>query len=138
MKVVSVLRTGLAGAALIAVLAVAGAIQPARAADTACPGGRVKFYRDPMGGPDTSPVPKKDSMNMAYIPVCEGEAAESPGTVKISLDRVQRLGVRSEVAQERDLARSVRAFANVQFDERKQYVVAPRYGGWIDKLFVNA
>src|SRR5262245_45092231 len=138
MKVVSILRPGLASAVAIAVLAVGGAVQPARAADTACPGGKVKFYRDPMGGPDTSPVPKKDSMNMAYIPVCEDEAAQSPGTVKLSLDRVQRLGVRSEEVRERDLARSVRAFANVQFDERKQYVVAPRYGGWIDKLFVNA
>jgi membrane fusion protein, copper/silver efflux system len=142
MKAVSILRPGLAGAVpiavLVAVFAMAGAVQSAHAADTACPGGKVKFYRDPMGGPDTSPVPKKDSMNMAYIPVCEGEAAEAPGTVKIGVDRVQRLGVRSEQVQERDLARNVRAFATVQFDERKQYVVAPRYGGWIDKLFVNA
>ncbi len=142
MKVVSMLRPGLAGAVpiavLVAVFATAGAVQSAHAADTACPGGKVKFYRDPMGGPDTSPVPKKDSMNMAYIPVCEGEAAEAPGTVKIGVDRVQRLGVRSQQVQERDLARNVRAFATVQFDERKQYVVAPRYGGWIDKLFVNA
>ena len=34
-------------------------------------GGKVKFYRNPMGAPDTSLVPKKDSMGMDYIPVCE-------------------------------------------------------------------
>jgi Cu(I)/Ag(I) efflux system membrane fusion protein len=138
MKVVSVLRRGLAGAILIAAFAVAGAAQPAHVANTACAGGKVKFYRDPMGGPDTSPMPKKDSMNMAYIPVCEDEASEAPGTVKLSLDKVQRLGVRGEEVRERDLSRVVRAFATVQFDERKQYIVAPRYGGWIEKLFVNA
>ena len=137
MKVVNVLRSGLAGAALIAVLVAAGAASPTLAADPSCPGGKVKFYRDPMGGPDTSPVPKKDSMNMAYIPVCEDEA-DGPGTVKISIDRVQRLGVRSEPVQQRDLSRSVRAFASVQFDERRQFVVAPNFSGWIEKLLVNA
>ncbi|MBI2735278.1 MAG: efflux RND transporter periplasmic adaptor subunit [Rhodospirillales bacterium] len=138
MKVVSIVRPGLAGAVLIAVFSVIGAAQQVSAADPACPGGKVKLYRDPMGGPDTSPVPKKDSMNMAYIPVCEDEAAETPGTVKLSLDKVQRLGVRTEEVREHDLSRLVRAFATVQFDERKQYVVAPKYAGWIEKLFVNA
>lgn len=30
--------------------------------------GRIKFYRNPMGLPDTSPTPKKDSMGMDYLP----------------------------------------------------------------------
>jgi membrane fusion protein, copper/silver efflux system len=140
MSLVSMLRPGLAGAALLAVLAIALGASTAHAADPACPGGKVKFYRNPMGAPDTSPVPKKDSMSMDYIPVCEDEAAapQEPSVVKISLDRVQRLGVRSEVVEERPLARTVRAFALVQFDERRQSVVAPKFGGWIEKLFVNA
>src|SRR5580765_6215562 len=33
---------------------------------------KIKYYRNPMGLPDTSPVPKKDSMGMAYIAVYEG------------------------------------------------------------------
>jgi membrane fusion protein, copper/silver efflux system len=124
-------------ALLIAVAAVLN--QPALAADPACPGGKVKFYRNPMGTPDTSPVPKKDSMNMDYIPVCEdSEEPQGGSVVKISLDRVQRLGVRSEAVEERALARTVRAFASVQFDERRQTVVAPKFGGWIERLFVNA
>jgi Cu(I)/Ag(I) efflux system membrane fusion protein len=137
----SMLRPGLAGAVLLAVLASAGpGGLSARAADPACPGGKVKFYRNPMGAPDTSPVPKKDSMNMDYIPVCDDEAAtpQEAGAVKINLDRVQRLGVRSEAVEERALALTVRAFASVQFDERRQSVVAPKFGGWIEKLFANA
>jgi Cu(I)/Ag(I) efflux system membrane fusion protein len=46
--------------------------------------------------------------------------------------------VRTAEVGERDLSRRVRAFASLQFDERKQYVVAPKYSGWIEKLFVNA
>jgi Cu(I)/Ag(I) efflux system membrane fusion protein len=127
---------GFAGATFLVV--VVSGVGTVAQADQTCPGGKVKYYRNPMGTPDTSPVPKKDSMNMDYIPVCEDEAGDSPGTVKISLDRVQRLGVRSAEVQERALTRIVRAFATLQFDERRQFVVAPRFGGWIEKLTVNA
>src|ERR1700757_2165471 len=118
-------------------LGVALMASPALAADP-CPGGKVKFYRNPMGAPDTSPVPKKDSMNMDYIPVCEEQAGGDAGGGRVRFEKVQRLGVRSEEVRERDLSRSVRAFASVQFDERKQWVVAPKFGGWIEKLLVNA
>jgi membrane fusion protein, copper/silver efflux system len=104
-----------------------------------CGGKPAKLYRNPMGTPDTSPVPKKDAMGMDYIPVCEDDGTSEAGNViKVSLDRVQRLGVRSEAVEERALARSVRAFASVQYDERRQAVVAPKFGGWIEKLYVNA
>ena len=129
---------GLAGAALLAILTVATLTGEAQAADPACPGGKVKYYRNPMGTADTSAMPKKDSMNMDYIPVCEDEAGDGPGTVKISLDRVQKLGVRSDAVAERPLSRLVRAFATLQFDERRQYIVAPKFSGWIEKLYVNA
>src|SRR5215211_5237226 len=139
MTVVARLRSGIAGAAALAILGIALAGVPSvQAADPACPGGKVKYYRNPMGTPDTSPVPKKDSMNMDYLPVCEDTAGEAPGTVKVSLDKVQRLGVRTGEVQQRSLSRTVRAFASLQFDERRQFVVAPKFSGWIEKLAVNA
>ncbi|MDI1283209.1 MAG: efflux RND transporter periplasmic adaptor subunit [Reyranella sp.] len=141
MKFVAKSWPGIAGAALLAVIAISGTgvgIGAGAHADQACAGGKVKYYRNPMGTPDTSPVPKKDSMNMDYIAVCEDETGDGPGTVKISLDKVQLLGVRSEEVQERALSRSIRAFATVQYDERRQYVVAPKFSGWIEKLAVNA
>lgn len=139
MTVVARLRSGIAGAAAFAILGIALVGAPrVEAADPACPGSKVKYYRNPMGTPDTSPVPKKDSMNMDYIPVCEDAAGEAPGTVKVSLDKVQRLGVRTEEVQQRTLSHTVRAFASLQFDERRQFVVAPKFSGWIEKLAVNA
>ena len=41
----------------------------AAAAPTADGERQILYYRNPMGLPDTSPVPKKDSMGMDYIPV---------------------------------------------------------------------
>ena len=56
---------------------------------------KILYYRNPMGAPDTSPVPKKDTMGMDYIPVYADEQ-DDPGTVKVSLDKIQRIGVRTE------------------------------------------
>src|SRR4029079_5523118 len=62
---------------------------------TATPERKVLYYRNPMGLPDTSPVPKKDTMGMDYIPVFADEQEET-GTVKVSLDKIQRIGVKTE------------------------------------------
>ena len=48
---------------------------------------KVRFYRNPMGLPDTSPVPKKDSMGMDYVPVYEGDEQDDGTTVKVSLTK---------------------------------------------------
>ncbi len=101
---------------------------------------KVLYYRNPMGLPDTSPVPKKDPMGMDYIAVYEGGAAEEKapaGTVKINLDRVQLLGVRTEAAAPRELRRTVNAVGTIQVNERLLHRVAPRFEGWIEKLHVN-
>lgn len=96
------------------------------------------YYRNPMGLPDTSPVPKKDAMGMDYIPVYPDDVdAAAQGFVKISPERVQMIGVQSEVASRRNLVRPIRAVGTVQFDERQTYVVSTRYEGWIEKLLVN-
>jgi Cu(I)/Ag(I) efflux system membrane fusion protein len=101
---------------------------------------KLLFYRNPMGLPDTSPVPKKDEMGMDYIPVYEGEEDGSPEAakqVKISPEKIQKLGVRTEAASLRDLARSIRVVGRVEADERLTYTVAPKFEGWIEKLHVN-
>jgi membrane fusion protein, copper/silver efflux system len=97
---------------------------------------RILMYRAPMSA-DTSPVPKKDQMGMDYVPVYEGDA-ESDGTVTVSPERVQMLGVRTEAAREQVLSRSIRAVGTLAADERRIAVVAPRFEGWIQELYVNA
>ena len=41
--------------------------------------GKILYYRNPMGLPDTSPTPKKDSMGMDYIAVYAGEESADDG-----------------------------------------------------------
>ena len=58
----------------------AGAAAAATAAGPVQPGARkILYYRNPMGLPDTSPVPKKDPMGMDYVPVYEGEEPQAAG-----------------------------------------------------------
>jgi len=111
---------------------------PTPANPQAAPGERkVRFYRNPMGLPDTSPVPKKDSMGMDYIPVYEGDEQNEGTTVKVSLDKIQRTGVRTEPAEMRVLVQPVRAVGTVAIDERRLTIVALRSDGYIEDLFVN-
>ena len=108
---------------------------PSRAAQG---GGRVLYYRNPMGLPDTSLVPKRDSMGMDYTPVYENDAADA-GVVSVSPGRLQMLGVRTAFAESRDiLMRTVRATGTVQLDERRLAVVTTKVDGWIEKLEVAA
>jgi Cu(I)/Ag(I) efflux system membrane fusion protein len=112
----------------------------APAASTAPAAPKLLYYRNPMGLPDTSPVPKKDSMGMDYIAVYEGEAetAADEGQVKISPDRIQKLGVRSEPVERREIDRVLRAVGKIEIDERRMHTVAPKFEGWIDRLQVNS
>ena len=78
---------------------------------------KILFYRNPMGLPDTSQTPKKDQMGMDYIPVYEGEEEASPearNQVRISAEKIQKLGVRTEAAAMRDLSRIVRAVGRIE------------------------
>jgi Cu(I)/Ag(I) efflux system membrane fusion protein len=71
---------------------------------------------------------------MDYIPVYENEAVDDDNVVKISLDKVQKLGVKTEAAATRPLTRSVRATATIQPDESRQTIVTSKFEGWIRKL----
>ena len=68
-------------------------------------------------------------MGMGYVPVYEGE--EEPGSgnqIRISTEKVQKLGVRTEEARVRELSRPLRAVGTLQIDERR----IPREDGLIE------
>jgi len=94
---------------------------------------KIKYYRNPMGLPDTSPVPKKDSMGMDYIPIFEGDDADD-GAVKLSPGKIQRTGVKSEPAARRVIRTMVRAPGTIQLDERRVSVISMRSESWVQKV----
>lgn len=112
---------------------------PTGAAPRANQGGKgnILYYRNPMGLPDVSYEPKKDSMGMDYIPVYENEAEDDGNIVKISLDKVQKLGVKTEAAAVRALTRAIRATGTIQPDESRQVIVTSRFDGWVRRLKVD-
>ncbi len=124
---------------------------PATAAAIARAEPKILYYRNPMGLPDTSPVPKKDPMGMDYVPVfagdensSDGKKTASPfdtsggsGQVILDIEKVQKLGVKSEAAMLRSLDSSVRAVGKVEINERRTYTIAPKFEGWVERLYVN-
>ncbi len=94
---------------------------------------RVLYYRNPMGLPDTSATPKKDSMGMDYIPVYAGED-EGGNVVTVSPGKVQRTGVRTETVERRVVAQPVRVPGTVALDERRVTVIATRSDAYVDHV----
>ena len=100
---------------------------------------KILYYRAPMNPTLTSPTPKKDEMGMNYVPVYEDEAApstEAPGTVRISPERIQEIGVRSEKVARRKLASVIRTVGRVEPVENRVYVINSKVSGWVEKLYV--
>jgi len=94
---------------------------------------KILYYRNPMGLPDTSPMPKKDSMGMDYIPVYEGDDTDD-GMVKLSSGKIQRTGVKSEPVERRAIRVSVKAPGTIQLDERRVSVIAMRAESFVQKV----
>ncbi|HEX4077381.1 MAG TPA: efflux RND transporter periplasmic adaptor subunit [Rhizomicrobium sp.] len=110
--------------------------QTASANSQAAKPGRILYYRNPMGLPDISPVPKKDPMGMDYIPVYAGE--NEAGVVTVSPARLQMLGVKTAPVQVRSsLTRNVRATGTIQADESGLADVTTKFDCVVEKLFVS-
>ncbi|MEY2633173.1 MAG: hypothetical protein RIR00_1827, partial [Pseudomonadota bacterium] len=117
-----------------------GSAPAAAGASSAGNGGRtLLYYRNPMGLPDTSPVPKKDPMGMDYLPVYAdeaGAAAADSSSVTLTPGKVQQLGVVSETAAMRVLDSGFSASGRVEIDERRIHTVTAKFSGYIEQLHV--
>ena len=105
----------------------------AKSAGEASTNRKILYYRNPMGLPDISKLPKKDAMGMDYIPVYEGED-EDGATVKLSAGKLQRIGVKTEPAEPRVIAEPVRAPGTIQYDERRVTVISLRAESFIESV----
>lgn len=96
------------------------------------------FYRNPMNPEITSPVPAKDYMGMDYIPVyADQQQTEVAGTVKIDPVVMHNIGVRTAIAQNAAISKTIRAMGRVGFDEESMTRLHPKTEGWIEEMWVN-
>ncbi|PEN13813.1 efflux transporter periplasmic adaptor subunit [Longibacter salinarum] len=73
---------------------------------------------------------------MALTPTpVNGQAPE--GTVQISPTTLQNIGVKTAPVRTESLARRVRTTGRFEVNERRTTAVAPKVGGWVDKLYVD-
>jgi Cu(I)/Ag(I) efflux system membrane fusion protein len=99
---------------------------------------KILFYRNPMNPDVTSPKPAQDSMGMEYIPVyADGNRSSVPGTVSIDPVVVQNIGVRTALAVQKPMSRTVRAVGRVAFDEQRMARLHPKVEGWVEEILVN-
>ncbi|TAJ76147.1 efflux RND transporter periplasmic adaptor subunit [bacterium] len=76
----------------------------------------------------------KDTRGMENMPGMEGMA---PGTVMVSPDKQQLLGVRTASVEKRPMTRIVRTVGTITYDETKLTRVHSKSEGWVEKLYVN-
>lgn len=68
----------------------------------------------------------------------EGRVQEiAPGTVQISPERQQLIGVRFGTVERRALQKVVRTVGRIDYDEKRIGIVSPKISGWIEELHVD-
>jgi membrane fusion protein, copper/silver efflux system len=68
----------------------------------------------------------------------EGKVKEvAPGTVQISPERQQLIGVKIGAVEMKTLEKVVRTVGRVDYDEKRIVTVSPKIGGWIEDLYID-
>ena len=97
----------------------------------------VLYWVAPMDQNYRRDKPGKSPMGMDLIPVY-ADAAEGNGSVSISPEVVQNLGVRTTAAERTRLWRGIDTVGYVDYDESKVSHIHLRTEGWIEKLTVQS
>src|SRR4030043_6700 len=61
----------------------------------------------------------------------------APGTVQISPQKQQLIGVKFGTVERKPLEKAIRTVGRVDYDEKRIVTVSPKVGGWIEDLFVD-
>ncbi|MDA7568629.1 efflux RND transporter periplasmic adaptor subunit [Emcibacteraceae bacterium] len=100
------------------------------------------YWVAPMDANYRRDEPGLSPMGMELVPVyAEGAAGgpdEGPGTIRISPDVVNNLGVRTATAQRKSMNSLIKTVGYVVYDEDKLEHIHPRIEGWIERLYVKA
>ena len=114
------------------------------AAVASTPARKILYWVDPMHPQYKSDKPGiAPDCGMKLVPVYASAApaataeALPPGTVQITPEKQQLIGVRSSTAEYETVTDSIRAAARVTLDETRISKVQSRLEGWIDKVFAD-
>jgi Cu(I)/Ag(I) efflux system membrane fusion protein len=102
------------------------------------------YWVAPMDANYKKDKPGKSPMGMDLVPVYEDGIGndsdmgnEGVGTIRVSPDVINNLGVRTVAAQYKPLHNQINTVGYVTYDEDKLVHIHPRVDGWIEKLYVK-
>ncbi len=97
------------------------------------------YWVAPMDDNYRRDKPGQSPMGMDLVPVFKkGNAEISAGTVMISPEVVNNLGVRTSLVKKEVLSSKIKTVGYVNYDEDLLVHIHPRVEGWIEKLYVKA
>ncbi|MGB0936407.1 MAG: efflux RND transporter periplasmic adaptor subunit [Colwellia sp.] len=99
------------------------------------------YWVAPMDANYKRDKPGKSPMGMDLVPVYDDGGKgpdEGAGTIRISSDVVNNLGVRTAKASYKSLHTEINTVGYVTYDEDRLVHIHPRVQGWIEKLHVKA
>lgn len=97
---------------------------------------QIAYWVAPMDPNEIYDSPGKSKMRMDLVPVYEDEIT---GGALVKIDPVvqQNMNIKTVIIERADLSNSLITNGIVAVDERNEHVVSSKYGGWIEKLYVN-
>lgn len=87
-------------------------------------------------------VIKADDMDMKSLTLesiqKEGKMQEiAAGTVQISPERQQLIGVKFGMVEMKSLEKLIRTVGRIDYDEKRIFTISPKIGGWIEDLYID-
>jgi membrane fusion protein, copper/silver efflux system len=98
------------------------------------------YWVAPMDANYRRDKPGKSPMGMDLVPVYDDgqETDAGKGTIRISPDVINNLGVRTSPAHNQTLDTKIKTVGYIAYDEDKLIHIHPRVQGWVEKLYVTA
>ena len=87
--------------------------------------------------PGTTEMEEMKGMTMESIQKENKMQEVAPGTVQISPERQQLIGVKFGTVEMRPLEKVIRTVGRVDYDEKRIVTVSLKIGGWIEDLYVD-
>ena len=103
---------------------------------------KLLYYRGPMNPKERSPVPRKDSMGMDFIPVYEDEVSVTqpvPGyaTLQVAPERQQLIGLTTASVSLGPIGGTVHTVGRVAVDETRVRHINVKVSGFVEDIFVD-
>jgi Cu(I)/Ag(I) efflux system membrane fusion protein len=102
---------------------------------------KILYWEDPLNPSTRSDKPGKTPDGFDLVPVYADQGLSSqslpPGSVRISPERQQLIGVQYGQVGREALSRTIRTVGKVTYDETRVTRVQTKVAGWIDKVYVD-